>query len=88
MVAQIEPTAGAATAARKSLGTHFVQVASIGDFIQNWAESKTTATYGGLKGLKYRTIAANLGAKGSFTRLQAGPMSKAEADKLCAANQG
>lgn len=85
---QLEPAAGAATSAPKAVkpGTHYVQVASVRDSSKIPTEwKKLTAMHGGLKGLKYRTIAADLGAKGSFTRLQAGPMSKAEADKLCAA---
>jgi hypothetical protein len=85
---QLEPAAGAATAAPKAVkpGTHYVQVASVRDSGKIPAEwKKLTAAHGGLKEYKYRTIAADLGAKGSFTRLQAGPMSKAEADTLCAA---
>lgn len=85
---QLEPAAGAATAAPKAVkpGTHYVQVASVRDSGKIPAEwKKLTAMHGGLKEYKYRTIAADLGAKGSFTRLQAGPMSKSEAESLCAA---
>jgi hypothetical protein len=85
---QLEPAAGAATAAPQVMkpGTHYVQVASIRDSAQVTKEwKKLTAMYGSLTGMSYRTVAADLGAKGSFTRIQAGPMSKAEADKLCSA---
>jgi hypothetical protein len=85
---QLEPAAGAATAAPQVMkpGTHYVQVASIRDSAQATKEwKKLTAMYGSLTGMSYRTVAADLGAKGSFTRIQAGPMSKTEADKLCSA---
>jgi hypothetical protein len=83
--AQIESAAGAATAAKAvSPGNAFVQIASVksesgaaGEF------KKLQAKYPGLSGLSFRTQEANLGAKGIFYRIQAGPMDRAAATALC-----
>jgi cell division septation protein DedD len=86
VASQIEPTAGAATAAPKMVtdGTHFVQLASIREKSGSEKEwKKLTAAHSSLSGMNYRTVSADLGAKGTFHRIQAGPMSKAEATTLC-----
>ncbi len=87
-VAKAEPAAGAATAAPKAIadGTHFVQLASITDKAKADAAYKDLQKkYPALSGVSYRVDTADLGAKGTFYRIQAGPVSKADADKACAA---
>jgi cell division septation protein DedD len=86
-VAKTEPAAGAATAAAKGItpGGYYIQVGSVRS--ESGADGewkKIQAKYSAqLGGLKYRTQEANLGAKGTFYRIQAGPMSKESADSLC-----
>lgn len=83
--AKIESAAGAATAAKAvQPGGYYVQLASVrskdgaaGEF------KKLQAKYSSLNGLKFRTQEANLGAKGTFHRIQAGPMSKESATDIC-----
>ena len=41
--------------------------------------------YPALANMEYRVETADLGAKGIFYRIQAGPVAKADADKACAA---
>ncbi len=87
-VAKTEPAAGAAGTAAKAVtpGGYYIQVGSVRS--ESGADSewkKIQAKYSAqLGGLKYRTQEANLGAKGVFYRIQAGPMSKESADSLCA----
>lgn len=81
--AKIEPAAGT-TVAKVTPGGSYVQLASVrsqsgaaGEF------KKLQAKYSGLNGVEFRTQEANLGAKGVFYRIQAGPMSKESASKIC-----
>lgn len=86
--AAAEPAAGAATAAPKAIasGTHFIQLASITDKAKaDTAYKDLQKKYGALSGVSHRVETADLGAKGIFYRIQAGPYSKADADKACAA---
>lgn len=86
-VAKIEPAAGAASTAAKAVtpGGYYVQVGAVRSQSGASGEwSKIQAKYSALGGLKYRTQEANLGAKGVFYRIQAGPMSKDSADSICA----
>lgn len=86
--AKAEPAAGAATAAPKVIasGTHFVQLASITDKAKAAAAYKDLQKkFPALAGMDYRVETADLGAKGIFYRIQAGPVAKADADKACAA---
>lgn len=82
----LEPAAGAATAAKAvSPGGYYVQLASVRSESGAAGEwKKLNAKYNALDGLKYRTQEANLGAKGVFYRIQAGPMSKDSASEICA----
>lgn len=85
--AKAEPAAGAATAAPKAIasGTHFVQLASITDKAKADAAYKDLQKkFPSLANMDYRVETADLGAKGIFYRIQAGPVAKADADKACA----
>lgn len=80
---KIEPAAGT-TSARVTPGGYYVQLASVKSTAGAAAEyKKIQAKYSALSGVKYRTQEANLGAKGTFYRIQAGPMSKDSAGKIC-----
>lgn len=81
--AAIEPSAGAAKPAALAPGAYYVQLASIKD--RGRADSewrKMQAKYNALGAAEYRVQQASLSA-GTFYRIQAGPMSKASADKVC-----
>lgn len=81
-VAKTEPAAGT-TAAKITAGTYFVQLASVKDTSGASGEyKKLQAKYTGLSGVEYRTQRADL-AKGTFYRIQAGPMSKDSATSVC-----
>lgn len=81
----VEPAAGT-TAAKVTPGGSYVQLASVKDPSGAAREyKKMQAKYSALSGVDYRTQAADLGAKGTFHRIQAGPMSKESAGKVCAA---
>jgi len=87
-VNETEPAAGAATAAPATIasGTHFVQLASITDKAKAATAYKDLQKkYPALANMDYRVETADLGAKGIFYRIQAGPVAKADADKACAA---
>lgn len=80
--AKTEPAAGT-TAAKVTAGTWFVQLASVKDTAGAAGEyKKLQAKYSGLGGVDYRTQRADL-AKGTFYRIQAGPMSKDSATSVC-----
>lgn len=80
--AKTEPAAGT-TAAKVTSGTYFVQLASVKDTAGAPAEyKKMQAKYTGLSGIEFRTQRADL-AKGTFYRIQAGPMSKESATSTC-----
>lgn len=82
--AKVEPAAGT-TAAKVTPGGSYVQLASVKDASGADREyKKMQAKYSALSGVQYRTQEANLGAKGTFHRIQAGPMSKESASKVCA----
>lgn len=80
----IEPAAGAALGAASGIGgTHFVQLASVSSpsgAASEWP--KLQAKYD-LAGTSYRVEEANLGARGTFYRIQAGPFSEAKARSIC-----
>ena len=82
--AKTEPAAGSTAAAGVSPGGAYVQLASVKSEAGAAGEyKKLQAKYSGLSGLKFRTQEANLGAKGTFYRIQAGPMSKDDAARIC-----
>lgn len=80
----IEPAAGAATGAKTTAsGSYYVQLASVD------AESKASVEwknlqkkFSSLSGQQFRVQRADL-AKGTFYRIQAGPMDKATATSVC-----
>ncbi len=81
--AKVEPAAGT-TATKVTPGGYFVQLASVKSAAGASAEyKKIQAKYTALSGVEFRTQEANLGAKGVFYRIQAGPMSKESASKIC-----
>ncbi|MCE7886926.1 MAG: SPOR domain-containing protein [Alphaproteobacteria bacterium PRO2] len=85
-VAATEPASGAATSAGAAIspGSSFVQLASISSESaapKEW--TKLQKTFPSLSGLEYRVQRADLGAKGVFYRIQAGPMSKDSAKSVC-----
>ncbi len=85
-VAGIEPSAGAASpkaAIAIAPGDYYVQLASIKDNSRAPSEwMKMQKTYNALDGVGYRVQQASLNS-GTFYRIQAGPMSKDSADKVC-----
>ena len=83
--AKIESAAGTTSAKGVTPGGSYVQLASVKSESGAAGEwKKLNAKYSVLSGLKYRTEEANLGAKGTFYRIQAGPMSKDSAASICA----
>jgi hypothetical protein len=84
-VADIMPAAGSQVGAAISPGDYFVQLASIGDVARAAGEwTKLQKAYSAqLTGVDYRVQSADLGARGVFHRIQAGPMAKASAQKIC-----
>ncbi len=87
LVNQLEPSAGAATPLRSAIpsGRYYVQVASVTNRSGTEGEwAKLTKKYdAALKGFKYRVREANLGEKGTYYRIQAGPTSKEFASETC-----
>ncbi len=87
-VQNIEPAAGAAAPALRTIepGTHYLQLSSVTSregAQREWKRlQKEFDDY--LTGLDHRVQEANLGARGTFYRIQVGPMSKQSADALCA----
>jgi hypothetical protein len=83
----IEPATGAAKPAGISItaGDYFVQLASVPN--QDAAQRewmKMLKSYGSILGeAPYRVHEANLGERGTFYRVQAGPMSKQSATSVC-----
>ncbi len=80
----IEPAAGAAVPATNITGVaYFVQLASITDPARAGKEwAKMQAKYGVLSSSQFRVQEASL-SKGTFYRIQAGPMSKDKANEMC-----
>lgn len=84
--ARVEPAAGAAlgSATRE---THYVQLSSVrerGRADSEWSGLKKKFP-GQLGTLSMRVQEADLGAKGTYYRIQAGPLSKEDASSLCTA---
>jgi cell division septation protein DedD len=87
--AKTEPAAGLSLSAKEagSAGTHFVQLGSVKDESGAKAEwKKLQAAHNGVLGnLDYRVQRADLGARGTFFRIQGGPVGKSEAEQICKA---
>ncbi len=85
LVNQLEPAAGASPP-RGAIpsGDYYVQVASVTDRSGTEKEwSKLTKKYEALDGFKYRVHEANLGERGTYYRIQAGPTTKEFANSTC-----
>lgn len=84
-LARTEPAAGSPSKAAGVAGTYFVQLASVSS--RSGAENewgKVRDLYAAvLSEASYRIQEANLGARGVFYRIQAGPFSKSEAQRIC-----
>lgn len=66
-------------------GDYYVQLASVQDKTAATVEwNKLQSKYSALSGYSYRIETADLGAKGTYYRIQAGPVSKSQADSTCA----
>jgi hypothetical protein len=80
----IEPAAGI-EGVIDGVRTHFVQLASIPDrgrVDSEWAKLKSE--FSGIpSGSQYRVQEANLGERGTFFRIQAGPYTEAQAKSIC-----
>jgi hypothetical protein len=85
-VAKTEPAAGVTSVGGViAKGTSYVQLASVKDEASAAVEyKKMQAQFGELSPLSMRTQRADLGTKGVFYRIQAGPVSEEDARKLCA----
>lgn len=84
-VAAIEPAAGMAAGVAIEEGTHYIQLGSVksaGGAAGEWAkiQDKYSAQLGNLN---YRVERADLGERGVFYRIQAGPISGESATELC-----
>lgn len=84
---QVEPAAGAAMPAVGTIepGDHYVQLASVtspSGAERAWVSAKED--YGSLlQNVAHRIQEANLGERGTYYRIQAGPMSEGAAKRLC-----
>lgn len=86
-VASIEPAAGAPISAGAGIapGDYYVQVGSVtsrSGADGEWGKIQK-AFASDLSGLSYRVQEANLGERGTYYRIQAGPMSKDSAAQIC-----
>jgi hypothetical protein len=80
VLAKIEPAAGSAV----SSGNFFVQLTSLKTReAANEAWPKMQKKHSELSNSSYRVQEADLGAKGKFYRVQAGPYERDDADKIC-----
>lgn len=84
-VAAVKPAAGTAAAVAVSEGTHYIQLGSVKTSDGAAAEwSKLQKKYPAqLANLQYRVQRADLGERGVFYRIQAGPISGESASDLC-----
>ena len=83
---KIEPSSGAAISSGPAIaaGTYFVQLGSVkteDGAATEWG--KMQKSFASLQGLEYRVQRADLGERGTFYRIQAGPMSKDSANSVC-----
>ena len=82
--AKIESAAGTTASKAITPGGYYVQLASVKSVSGAAGEyKKMQVKYPSLSSVDFRTQEANLGEKGIFHRIQAGPMSKASATEIC-----
>lgn len=81
----IEPAAGTEGVINAGPKTHYVQLASIPDRAKADAEwAKLKSSFSALPGSSsYRVEEANLGERGTYYRIQAGPYSEGQAKSIC-----
>jgi len=78
------PTKLATTSLKSAVGGYFIQVGSVRGAAQANSEwVKIQSQHGVLAGMSHRVEAVDLGSKGVFHRIQAGPVSKERADAIC-----
>jgi hypothetical protein len=85
-VAKVEPASGTPATAKITPGNYYVQLGSVkseSGAASEW--SKLQKSFGTLAGLDYRVQRAEVADKGTFFRIQAGPMSKDSANSVCGA---
>lgn len=87
-IKKVEPVVKAPAPVTKAVmgsGNYYVQLASVRDATRADGEwKKLKAKYSSaLSGYDYRVETADLGAKGIYYRIQAGPVSKVQADQAC-----
>ncbi|MBX2833562.1 MAG: SPOR domain-containing protein [Micavibrio sp.] len=81
----VEPAAGTPASAEVTPGSYYVQVGSVSSATgasSEWGKIQK-AFPSQLGGLDHRVTTADLGARGTFYRIQAGPMSKESASSIC-----
>ena len=80
----VEPAAGMSGMASGLQGTHFVQLASVTDAAAAEKEwPKLQGKYTVLSDSAHRVQAADLGERGTFYRIQAGPFAESKAQSIC-----
>lgn len=80
----VEPASGASGASGIASGAYFIQVGSVKSEDGAAGEwGKIQKNFADLSGLGYRVERADLGDKGIFYRIQAGPTSKENAGAIC-----
>lgn len=89
VTAKLAPVAETPAVKPAGNGTKYVQLASIKDRAAAPSAWKgLQRQFSQLSALDYRVNQANLGARGTFYRVQAGPLSEADAKTLCTAING
>lgn len=84
IISALKEEVGTADNVKPAAGSKYIQLASV----KSEAEAKTKwaklqAQFPSLKGTELRVQRADLGAKGVFFRVQAGPMAAEDAQKIC-----
>lgn len=84
-VAEVSPAAGSQAAAGITPGNYYVQLGSVTNAVGaegEWGKIKKSFS-AQLSGVDHRIKSADLGERGIYYRIQAGPMSKESANALC-----
>ncbi len=84
IISALKEEVGTAESVKPVSGSKYIQLASVkseSEAKEKW--QKLQAQYPNLKGASLRVQRADLGAKGIFFRVQAGPMAADDAQKIC-----
>ena len=84
IISALKEEVGTADTQKPAAGSKYIQLASVkseSEAKAKWA--KLQAQFPALKGADLRVQRADLGAKGVFFRVQAGPMAEGDAQKIC-----